>query len=88
MPAQQLRKTLQELQIELEKLNFENDAHKDKVNQSLAEVEKKLRDESFMSGDEYVIHELKESLEHFEETHPNLTVIFSRITDLLAKIGI
>ncbi len=88
MPAQELRKTLQELQIELEKLNFENDAHKDKVNQSLAEVEKKLRDESFMSGDEYVIHELKESLEHFEETHPNLTVIFSRITDLLAKIGI
>ncbi len=88
MPAQELRKTLQELQIELEKLNFENDAHKDKVNQSLAEVEKKLRDESFMSGDEYVIHELKESLEHFEEAHPNLTVIFSRITDLLAKIGI
>jgi len=37
MPAQELRKTLQELQIELEKLNFENDAHKDKVNQSLAE---------------------------------------------------
>ena len=88
MPEQELRKTLQELQIELEKINFENDAHKDKVNQSLADIEKKLRDESFMSGDEYMIHEIKESLEHFEETHPNITAIFSRITDLLAKIGI
>jgi len=88
MPKQELRKTLQELQIELEKLNFENEADRDKVNQSLADVEKKLRDESFMSGDEYMIHELKESLEHFEEAHPNLTGIFSRIADLLAKIGI
>ena len=88
MPQQELRKTLQELQIELEKINFDNDAHKDKINQSLADVEKKLRDESFMTGDEYLIREVRESLEHFEEAHPNLTSIFTRITDLLAKIGI
>ena len=88
MPKQELRKTLQELQIELEKINIDNDEHRDKINQSLADVEKKLRDESFMSGDEYIIHEVKESLEHFEEAHPNLTSIFTRITDLLAKIGI
>ena len=88
MPEQELRKTLQELQIELEKINFENEDHKNKVDQSLAELERKLRNESFMSGDEYVIHELKESLEHFEQTYPNLTSIFSRIADSLAKIGI
>ena len=79
---------MQELQLELEKLNFENDEHREKISQSLADVEKKLLDESFMSGDEYIIHEIKESLEHFEETHPNLTGIFSRIADLLSKIGI
>ena len=88
MPKRELTKTLQDLRIELEKINFDNAAHRDKINQSLADVEKKLRDESFMSGDEYLIHEVKESLEHFEETHPNLTSIFTRITDLLAKIGI
>jgi hypothetical protein len=88
MPEKALIKNLQELQIELEHLNFENESHKQKLNQSIAEVQKKLRDKSFMSGDEYLIHEMKESLAQFEQSHPGLTDILGRMSDLLAKMGI
>ncbi len=88
MPKQELITTLQELQMELDKLTFENEAHKDRMNESVAALEKKLRDESYMSADEYLIEELKESLVEFEENHPGLTNLLSRISDLLAKIGI
>ena len=88
MPREALKTTLQELQLELEKLNFENQAHRSEVDRSVAELEKKLRDESFMSGDEYLIHELRESLQSFEEHHPRLTELIGHMSDLLAKLGI
>ena len=88
MPKQELHKTIQELQLELEKLNFENEAHRDRVNQSVTDFEKKLLDESFMSGDEFLVHEIKEALEEFETSHPRLTDLVGRVSDLFAKMGI
>ena len=88
MPQEQLHITLQELQMELERVNFKDDDHRDSVNDSIATIQKKLRDESLMSGDEYIVHELKEALEEFEEQHPKLTDLIGRMSDLLSKIGI
>ena len=88
MPQKQLHLTLQELQLELERVNFEDESQRASISESIATMQKKLRDESFMSGDEYLLHELKESLEEFEEQHPNIAEIIGRVTDLLAKIGI
>ena len=88
MPRKELRKTLQDLRFELDRLHFENEDHRDKANESVDALEEKLREESFMSGDEYLVHELGEALEHFEESHPQLTDLVNRISDLLAKIGI
>jgi|TARA_B110000263_G_C15243917_1_gene480779 hypothetical protein len=88
MPKEALRTTLQELQIELEKLNFENQAHRDQVDRSILEIETKLRDESFMSGDEFLVRRLEESLQEFEEHHPKVTELVGHISDLLAKMGI
>jgi hypothetical protein len=88
MPKEQLHTTLQELQLELERVNFDDDNHRNTVNQSIVTIQKKLRDESFMSGDEYIVHELKEALEQFEEKHPKITDLVGRVSDLLSKIGI
>ena len=74
--------------MELDKVHFDNEQKRDDVNQSLVLLEEKLREESFMSGDEYIVHELGEALQHFEETHPQVTDLLSRISDLLSKIGI
>ncbi|MDA1298602.1 MAG: DUF4404 family protein [Proteobacteria bacterium] len=88
MPKEALRTTLEELRIELDRLHFDQQAHRSRVDRSITELEERLRDESFMTGDEYLVNELQESLTEFEEQHPQLTVLIGRISDLLAKMGI
>ena len=88
MPRQEMYKTLQELKLELDKLHFEHEAHRAAVSDSVATLERKLQEESLMSGDEFLVHELKDALEAFEESHPRVTDLVSRMTDLLSKIGI
>lgn len=88
MPKEALRKNLQQLQLELEKVHFEHETNREAVSRQVLELEGKLVDESFMSGDEYLLHELKEALEDFEEEHPQLTTLIGNISDLLAKMGI
>ncbi len=85
---EEFHKTLAELRLELEKVQFEREDNQAEVNQSVAALEEKLKEESLMSGDEYLVHELTEALEHFEETHPQLTDILGRMSDLLSKMGI
>ena len=46
MPENPLRTTLEELQIELEKLHFDNEELKENVDRSVAALESKLLDES------------------------------------------
>ncbi len=88
MPKEALRTTLEELRIELDRIHFDQEEHRSRVDHSVTELEEKLREESFMSGDEYLANELKESLTEFEEHHPQLTVLIGRISDLLAKMGL
>ena len=88
MPREELHTTLQELQLELDKVHFDNEANRENANQSLTLLEEKLREESYMSGDEYIINELKDGLQHFEETHPRITDLVGRVSDLLSKMGI
>ncbi|MBT4161021.1 MAG: DUF4404 family protein [Gammaproteobacteria bacterium] len=88
MPQQELQTTLQELRLELDKLHFDHEAGRDSVNKSVAVLEEKLREESFMSGDEFLVHELSDALTHFEESHPQITDLLGRVSDLLSKMGI
>ena len=88
MPKEELQRTLQELQLELDKVHFDVEDHRDQISESIVLLEGKLREERFMSGDEYLIHEIKEALQHFEETHPRITDLVGRMSDLLSKMGI
>ena len=88
MPREAFHKTLQEIQLELEGLDAELEGQRERIDSSVSELEKKLLEESFMSGDEYLVHELTEALEEFEEEHPRLTELVGRLSDLFAKMGI
>lgn len=92
MPEQELKTTLQELRLELDKVHFGEASGRDSVDQSLQAIEEKLREESFMSGDEYLVHELGEALsgalDRFEDEHPDLVQIVGRLSDLISKMGI
>ena len=88
MPKEQLKGTLQDLRLKLQEAQFRHENSRDLAEQRLADLEEKLVEESFMSGDEYLVQELKEQLEEFEEDHPDITMLVGRISDLLAKMGI
>ncbi len=88
MPKEELQTTLQDLRLELDQLHFENEAQRLKVNDSIYKLEEKLREESFMSADEFIVHELRDALLHFEESHPQITALVGRVSDLLVKMGI
>lgn len=88
MTTEDLHHTLQELRLELDKAHFEHETARTSASRTVDALEEKLREESFMSGDEYLVNELSEALEDFEESHPEITSLVSRVTDLLAKIGI
>lgn len=88
MPSKELKLTLDEIRLELEQAHFTQNSQKHKAHQYLASLEDKLLEESFMTGDEYLVHELKELLEEFEEDHPQLTLLLGRASDLLARMGI
>lgn len=84
MSTEEIHHTLGELRIALDREHFDHEG----VNNALTSMEDKLREESFMSGDEYLVHELKEGLKHFEEEHPDITALVGRLADLMAKMGI
>ena len=92
MPQQELKTTLQQLRFELDKVHFQEASGRDSVDQSVHAIEEKLREESFMSGDEYLVHELGEALsnalDRFEDEHPDLVQIVGRLSDLISKMGI
>lgn len=88
MPKEELKITLQDLRLELDKLHFENEAHRLRVNDSIYKLEEKLREESYMPADEFIVHELKDALLQFEESHPQITALVGRVFDLLGKMGI
>ena len=92
MPERELKKTLQELRLELDKVHFEHESSRESVDQTVTAIEEKLREESFMSGDEYLVHELGEALgdalDEFEDNHPDLVGLIGRLSDLISKIGI
>jgi len=84
---EEIHKTLQELRLALDKAHFDHSTDEG-VGEKMLLLEEKLREESLMSGDEYIVNELKEALQHFEETHPQITDVLGRLSDLLAKMGV
>ena len=88
MPRAEIQKTLQSIRLELERMTIDQEDGRARIEESVRQLEEQLLDESRMTGDEYLLHELKESIEEFEESHPVLTDLVSRLSDLFAKIGI
>ena len=88
MPKKELHKTLLELRNELDHKQFEFKEKRGDAIQSITTLENKLQSDDFMTGDEYLVAELREALEEFEESHPRLIDLVGRIADLLNKMGI
>jgi len=89
MNKHEMSEILSELKTELE-ANEQLEKHQRESMVALAqEIQARVSDpEVSMSGDEFLLSRLKESTEEFEASHPKLTNIVGRLSNLLAGMGI
>ena len=89
MHKHEMTEILFELKNEL-KNNKQIEKHQRQVMTLLAEeIALKVNEPQVsMSGDKFLLTKLKEATEEFETTHPKMTNIVGRLSDLLARMGI
>ena len=89
MNKQQMLEILIELKKELAE-NTRLDKHQRQTMEALIdEINQRISDpELDMSGDQFLLSRLKSQTEKFEVSHPKLTSIIGRLSDLLARMGI
>ena len=89
MNRQDMSNILQELESELSDENNLDEYHRHKV-QALAEYIQKMLEKADdqLTGDEFLIKKIRESIDDFEVNHPKITNIIGRVSDLLSRGGV
>ena len=84
-----LRELLEELHSELEHTEVTDEAGRERLRHLEADIRALLeRSEGTAETDESVLVRLQESIEHFQETHPQLTLMLSQAMSILSNAGI
>jgi len=89
MNRQDMSGILQELESELSDENNLDEYHRQKT-QALAEYIQKMLEKADdqLTGDEFLIKKIHESIDDFEVNHPKITNIVGRVSDLLSGGGV
>jgi predicted outer membrane protein len=90
MDDRELRKLIEQLQIEIQNTRTVNE----KDQEMLVQLESEIREFLARTGENEVhfhpttIKRLEDGLSHFETTHPTLTSLISQLLDALSNAGI
>ena len=89
MNDQNLREQLERLQSEIEKTEITDEAGRERIRHLQADIRALLeRSDDQMDTDESMLERFEESVEHFQETHPELTMTISQMMTILSNAGI
>ena len=88
MPEKILRDDIEKLRKEIENLNADEDASKEKLESLLQDIESGLETEEQNKNQSELLARLKESVNHFETEHPRATAIINDIMVTLSNMGI
>ena len=89
MNDQNLREQLERLQSEIEKTEVTDEAGRERIRHLQADIRTLLeRSDDQMDTDESMLERFEESVEHFQETHPELTMTISQMMTILSNAGI
>lgn len=89
MNDQNLREQLERLQSEIEKTEITDEAGRERIRHLQADIRTLLeRSDDQMDTDESMLERFEESVEHFQETHPELTMTISQMMTILSNAGI
>ena len=89
MNDQNLREQLERLQSELEKTEVTDEAGRERIRHLQADIRTLLeRSDDQIDTDDSMLERFEESIEHFQETHPQLTMTISQMMTILSNAGI
>jgi len=90
MDEQELRKLIEDLHAELQNTQAVDPKGEELLLQLEAEIQELLsrKDVHTVPAKPATLGNLKEGLDHFEITHPDLTVLLADLLESLSKVGI
>lgn len=89
MTDQNLRELLEKLRNELERTEATDEAGRERLRHLDADIRALLeRSDERMETDEPMLERLQESIDHFETSHPQLTLMLSQMMTILSNAGI
>jgi predicted nucleic acid-binding Zn-ribbon protein len=84
-----LHALLEKLHNELEHMEVTDEAGRERLRHLDADIRELLkRSGEKMETDEPMLERLQDSIDHFEETHPQLTMMLSQMMTILSNAGI
>ena len=89
MSDQNLHELLEKLEREMEQMDVTDEAGRERLRHLEADI-RRLRERS-MEGeetDESMLERFQESIDHFETSHPELTMMISQMMTILSNAGI
>jgi class 3 adenylate cyclase len=90
MPDQNLHDLLEKLQKELERTETTDEAGRERVRHLQADI-RNLRERSGeqpIEAEESMLERFQDSMDHFETSHPDLTMMISQMMTILSNAGI
>jgi chromosome segregation ATPase len=89
MTNQNLRKLLEKLHKELEQIEATDEAGRERLRHLDADIRSLLeRSDELDETDEPMLERLQDSIDHFETTYPELTMLLSQMMTILSNAGI
>lgn len=84
-----LRELLEKLQLELERTEPTDEVGRERIRSLQADIRNLLeRSEEESETDEPMLERFQESIDEFETTHPQLTMMISQMMTILSNAGI
>jgi phage shock protein A len=87
MTDQNLHELLEKLEREMEQTEVTDEAGRERLRQLEADI-RRLKERSGEEDDETMLERFQESIDHFEEDHPQLTLMISQMMTILSNAGI
>jgi hypothetical protein len=88
MTNQKLRELLEKLRRELEQIEVTDEAGRERLRLLQEDIRSLERSDETDETDESVLERLQDSIDHFETTHPRLTMMLSQMMTILSNAGI
>jgi hypothetical protein len=89
MTDQNLRELLERLHNELEHVEVTDEVGRERLRHLEADIRRLLeRSGKKLEADEPMLDRFQDSIDHFEETYPQLTLMISQMMTILSNAGI